>query len=84
VLPPIAAVDDHAHHAVLLKCLSSACNNAASVVAPTSVFDSVDLNSIDADLAISYLRATDWMYVFRNNSSVDDYVSVLRQYFVTS
>jgi ribonuclease P/MRP protein subunit RPP40 len=75
VLPPIAAVDDHAHHAVLLKCLSSACNNAASFVAPASVFDSVDLNSIDADLAISYLRATDWTYVFRNDSSVDDYVS---------
>jgi hypothetical protein len=75
VLPPIAAVDDHAHHAVLLKCLSSACNNAASFVAPASVFDSVDLNSIDADLAISYLRATDWTYVFLIDSSVDDYVS---------
>jgi hypothetical protein len=75
VLPPIAAIDEHAHHAVLLKCLSSACNNAASFLASTSMFDSVDLNSIDADLAILNLRATDWLCVFRNDSSVDDYVS---------
>jgi hypothetical protein len=65
----------HAHHAVLLTCLFSTSDHAASFVAPISLLDSVDLNSLNADLAISYLRATDWPYVFRNDSSMDDYVT---------